>query len=79
MPEDCHGSEWNLATDPGSIRPWTPPVPVRVITAVASYYLRMHSLKLQVAFSRVKAIAKTAENAASDNDQLLVQVTYRLE
>ena len=55
---------------------------VRSITAVASYYLRMHTLKAQLAFTSFKELEdRTAagENAAFDNDQLLLQVTYRME
>ena len=55
---------------------------VREITAVASLYLRRHSLKAQLAlshFTEIESQTVTAENAVYDNDQLLLQVTYRLE
>jgi len=55
---------------------------VREITGVMSLYLRKHSLKAQLAFSHFEEIeTQTAvgENAVYDNDQLLLQVTYRLE
>jgi hypothetical protein len=54
----------------------------RAITAVASYYLRMHTIKAQLEFTHFTEIEdKTAvgENAVIDNDQVLLQVTYRLE
>lgn len=55
---------------------------VREYTGVLSYYLRMHSLKAQLAVSHFQEIEdRTAAgtDAAYDNDQLLLQVTYRME
>jgi hypothetical protein len=55
---------------------------VRAITAIASYYLRMHSFKLQLAYSHFKELEnQTAAGAEArfKNDQLLLQATYRLE
>jgi hypothetical protein len=55
---------------------------VRAVTAVASYYLRMHSLKAQLAFTHFRELEdRTAAGADArfDNDQLLLQLTYRLE
>ena len=55
---------------------------VREYTGVISYYLRMHALKAQLAFNHFTEIEdRTAVggNASYKNDQLLVQVTYRLE
>ncbi len=55
---------------------------VRAITAITSYYLRMHSFKLQLAFTHFKELEnRTAggANASFKNDQLLLQATYRLE
>ena len=55
---------------------------VREITGVLSYYLRMHSLKAQLAFSHfdeVENMTATFASAVYDNDQLLLQITYRVE
>jgi hypothetical protein len=55
---------------------------LRIFTGVVSYYLRMHSLKVQLAASHVQELedrTATGASATYDNDQLLVQVTYRLE
>lgn len=55
---------------------------VREITGVLSFYLRMHSLKAQLALSHFEEIedrTSTGGEAAYDNDQLLVQITYRIE
>jgi len=55
---------------------------VREITGVVSFYARKHALKVQLAFSHFQEIeTKTSvdEDAVYDNDQLLLQVTYRLE
>lgn len=63
-------------------QPGDPEQSVRAITAVATYYLRMHSLKAQLAFTRfdeLEDMTTLGENAVYDNDQLLLQVTYRLE
>ena len=55
---------------------------VRESTGVLSLYLRKHSLKAQLAFSHFQEIeteTSAGENAVYDNDQLLLQVTCRLE
>lgn len=68
-------------TAPISI-PGDPTQSVRAITAVASYYLRMHTLKAQLAltsFEEKDDRTATGENATFDNNQLLIQVTYRME
>ena len=47
-----------------------------------SYYLRMHSLKAQLAashFTEIEDRTAVGTDAAYKNDQLLLQVTYRLE
>jgi hypothetical protein len=62
--------------------PADPAQSVRSLTAVASYYLRMHTLKAQLAFTHFEELEdQTASGAKAtfDNDQLLLQVTYRLE
>lgn len=63
-------------------QPGDPAQSVRAITACASYYLHMHNVKAQLEFSHFTELEdKTAvgENAVIANDQLLLQVTYRLE
>lgn len=55
---------------------------VRQITGVVSLYLRNHSLKAQLAvshFEEIETLTSVDENAVYDNDQVLLQVTYRLE
>jgi hypothetical protein len=55
---------------------------VREITGVLTYYLRMHSLKAQLAFSHfdeIENMTATFADAVYDNDQLLLQITYRVE
>ncbi len=55
---------------------------VRQMTGVVSFYLRKHSLKAQLAFSHFEEIedmTSVGEDAVYDNDQLLLQVTYRWE
>lgn len=55
---------------------------VRGVTAIASYYLRMHSFKLQAAYTHFKELEnQTAggQEARFKNDQFLLQATYRLE
>jgi hypothetical protein len=54
----------------------------RIYTAVLSWYMRQHQLKAQLAASHFQELEdKTAigGNATYDNDQLLLQVTYRVE
>ncbi len=55
---------------------------VREITGVVSLYLHNHSLKAQLAvshFEEIETLTSVDENAVYDNDQVLLQVTYRLE
>lgn len=55
---------------------------VRALTGVLSYYLRMHSLKAQLAathFTEIEDRTAIGGDASYKNDQLLLQVTYRLE
>ncbi len=55
---------------------------VRELTGVLSYYLRMHSLKAQLAashFIELEDRTVLGGDASYKNDQLLLQVTYRLE
>lgn len=55
---------------------------VRGYTAVLSYYLRMHNLKAQLAathFQEIEDLTSTFAPAVYDNDQLLLQITYRVE
>ena len=55
---------------------------VREYTAVASYYLRKHDAKIQLAashFTEIEDRTVTSDNASYPNDQLLLQVTYRVE
>ena len=55
---------------------------VREITGVVSYYLRQHSLKAQLAvshFTEVEDRTAIGGEAAYDNDQLLLPVTYRID
>jgi Phosphate-selective porin O and P len=62
--------------------PGDPEQSVRGYTGVASYYLRGHMIKAQLAvshFTELEDMTAAGEDAAYDNDQLLLQVTYRLE
>ncbi len=55
---------------------------VRELTGVLTYYLRMHNLKAQLAvshFTEIEDRTVLGGDAAYKNDQVLVQVTYRLE
>ncbi len=55
---------------------------VRIYTGVLSYYLRMHNLKAQLAFNHIEEIEDrtvVGEKADYKNDQLLLQITYRVE
>lgn len=55
---------------------------VREITGVLTYYLRMHNLKAQLAFNHFTEIEDRTvigSPASYKNDQLILQVTYRLE
>jgi len=55
---------------------------VREYTAVISYYLKKHNAKIQLAashFTEVEDKTVTNTDATFANDQLLLQVTYRVE
>lgn len=63
-------------------QPGDPNQSVREITGMLTYYMRMHNLKLQVAFNHFTEIEdKTivGANAVYKNDQVLVEATYRME
>ncbi len=54
----------------------------REYTAVVSYYLREHTMKLQIAashFTEVENHTATGADATYPNDQILAQLTYRVE
>ena len=55
---------------------------LRVYTAVISYYLRQHQMKIQVAGYHVQEIENrtaTGADATYPDDQILAQITYRAE
>jgi hypothetical protein len=55
---------------------------LRIYTAVISYYLRQHQMKIQIAGYHVTEIENrtaTGADATYPDDQILVQVTYRAE
>jgi hypothetical protein len=55
---------------------------IRAFTGVMSVYMRQHSLKAQLAFSHyeeVETLTSTMTDAVFDNDQVLLQITYRVE
>lgn len=54
----------------------------RIYTAVVSYYLKQHRAKLQLAayhFQELENRTATGQNASYPNDELLLQLTYRVE
>jgi hypothetical protein len=54
----------------------------RIFTAVVSYYLRQHQIKAQLAASKFQDIENktaTGADATYPHDQLLLQITYRVE
>ncbi|HEY4180728.1 MAG TPA: hypothetical protein VGM90_27980 [Kofleriaceae bacterium] len=62
--------------------PGDPEQSQRIYTANVSYYLRKHSMKLQAAFyhfTEIENLTSSLVDASYDNDQLLVQLTYRME
>src|SRR5262249_22483506 len=64
------------------VQPGDPGQSVRAITGCATFYLRSHSIKAQLAFTHFTELEDRTvlnEDATYDNDQLLLQVTYRLE
>ena len=55
---------------------------VRIFTGVVTYYVRKHSLKLQLALSHYEEIedqTSTFADATYDNDQAMLQLTYRMD
>lgn len=55
---------------------------IRAFTGVISVYMRQHLLKAQLAFSHIQEIetlTSTMTDAVFDNDQVLLQITYRVE
>ncbi len=63
-------------------QPGDPSQSVREITGVATYYLRMHNLKAQLAFNHfieVEDQTVAGADATYKNDQVILQVTYRME
>lgn len=54
----------------------------RIYSGVISYYLKQHRAKLQLQYSHFDEIENktaTGQDATYDNDQLLLQLTYRVE
>ncbi|HEY4058951.1 MAG TPA: hypothetical protein VGM39_20190 [Kofleriaceae bacterium] len=63
-------------------QPGDPEQSQRIYTANVTYYLRKHSTKLQAAyyhFTEIEDLTQSLEDASYPNDQLLVQLTYRME
>jgi hypothetical protein len=63
-------------------QPGDPNQSVREYTGVVTAYLREHTLKAQLAFNHFQEIedrTSTGQGAKYANDQLLLQVTYRVE
>jgi len=55
---------------------------VREVSGVITAYLRQHSLKAQLAFNHfqeIETLTSTMTDATYPNDQLLLQITYRVE
>lgn len=64
------------------VSPGEPEQSVRISTGVLTYYARKHSLKLQLALSHFDEIEDrtvVGEEAAYDNDQAMLQLTYRMD
>lgn len=62
--------------------PGEPTQSVRAVTAVATLYVRNHALKAQLAFTRfteLEDLTAFGGGATYDNDQLVLQLTYRLD
>ena len=63
-------------------QPGDPNQSSREFTFVASYYLRQHTMKVQLAashFTEVENRTATGQDAAYPNDEILLQLTYRVE
>jgi hypothetical protein len=64
------------------VNPGEPEQSVRILTGVITYYVRNHSLKLQLALSHFDEIEDETVSGASatyDNDQAMLQLTYRMD
>lgn len=64
------------------VLPGEPEQSVRIITGVLTFYARKHSLKLQLAlshFDEIEDLTVTGDPATYDNDQLMFQLTYRMD
>jgi hypothetical protein len=62
--------------------PGDPNQSVREYTAVLSYYLRQHNLKAQLAashYTEIETLTESGADATYPNDQLLLQITYRMQ
>lgn len=64
------------------VLPGEPEQSVRIYTGVLTYYVRKHSLKVQLALSHHQEIEDetvTGGSAVYDNDQAMLQLTYRMD
>ncbi|MFN0247324.1 MAG: hypothetical protein ACKV2T_10590 [Kofleriaceae bacterium] len=64
------------------VLPGEPEQSQRIATGVITYYVRKHSLKVQLALSHFQEIEDETVSGASavyDNDQAMLQLTYRME
>lgn len=64
------------------VNPGEPEQSVRIYTGVLTYYARKHSLKVQLALSHYDELEDetvTGESATYDNDQAMLQLTYRMD
>ena len=63
-------------------QPGDPNQSVREITGVLTYYMRMHNLKAQLVFNHFTELedkSVVGADATYKNDQVILQVTYRME
>lgn len=64
------------------VNPGDPEQSVRILTGVVTYYVRKHSLKVQLAlqhFIEIEDETAAHDPATYDNDQAVVQLTYRMD
>lgn len=64
------------------VQPGDPEQSQRISTGVITYYVRKHSLKLQLAlehFQEIEDETVTGDSAIYDNDQAVLQLTYRMD
>jgi hypothetical protein len=64
------------------VNPGDPEQSVRILTGVITYYVRKHSLKLQLAlqhFDEIEDETAAHDSATYDNDQAVLQLTYRMD